>query len=156
LLPTDLANVYIVSRHAGAGASTDDYNSGKAAIGTGAYRFQSYTPGSRIDLVRNDAYWGGAEPWRQVSLRTIPTPAARTAAPLAGDADVIDRLPAVDLPKLGADPRIKVVKVQSLRMMFLMLDRSRTGTPVFMTDNDGKPLDRNPLNDLKVRRALSE
>jgi peptide/nickel transport system substrate-binding protein len=35
LLPNDLANVQIISRHAGDGAAPEDYNSGKASIGAG-------------------------------------------------------------------------------------------------------------------------
>ena len=38
LLPLDLASVSIIARHAAEGAQTEDYNSGKAAIGTGPYR----------------------------------------------------------------------------------------------------------------------
>ena len=38
LLPVEMASIQIVSRHVGQGAATEDYNSGKAAIGTGPYR----------------------------------------------------------------------------------------------------------------------
>jgi peptide/nickel transport system substrate-binding protein len=58
LTPNDLAAIYIVSRKHGTGATTPDYNSGKAAIGTGPYKFKEYVPGDRIVLERNDAYWG--------------------------------------------------------------------------------------------------
>ena len=39
LLPSDLASVMIVSRANGEKAATEDYNSGKAAIVTGPYKF---------------------------------------------------------------------------------------------------------------------
>jgi peptide/nickel transport system substrate-binding protein len=35
LMPNDMTTVKIISAKAGKGASTEDYNSGKAAIGTG-------------------------------------------------------------------------------------------------------------------------
>ena len=62
LLPYDLDSIFIVSKKAAAGASTEDFNSGKAAIGTGPYKFVRFARGDRVELARNDAYWGGKEP----------------------------------------------------------------------------------------------
>src|SRR5262249_56093721 len=50
-LPNDLAQLFIVSKKHGEGAKTEDYNSGKAAIGTGAYKLVKFTPGDRIEFV---------------------------------------------------------------------------------------------------------
>jgi len=80
LLPNDLASVSIIARHAAEGAATEDYNSGRAAIGTGPYRLVAYLSGERVDLVRNDAYWGEREPWARVNYRWILNDGARTAA----------------------------------------------------------------------------
>ena len=38
------------------GASSEDFNTGKATIGTGAFRFVRYARGERIELARNDSY----------------------------------------------------------------------------------------------------
>src|SRR5690606_12545621 len=59
LLPAYLAQVYIISRSATGSATTADFNTGKAAIGTGPYRFVEWQRGDRLVLKRNDAYWGG-------------------------------------------------------------------------------------------------
>ena len=80
LLPGYLANIGIVSHTVGANAATEDYNSGKAAIGTGPYRFVSWSRGDTIVLQRNETYWGPAPPWDKVRIRAIPNPAARVAA----------------------------------------------------------------------------
>jgi peptide/nickel transport system substrate-binding protein len=44
-----------------------------------------------------------------------------------------------------------------LRLIFLGLDHLREAgeNSPFVTDNDGRPLGRNPLRDVRVRRALS-
>jgi peptide/nickel transport system substrate-binding protein len=154
-LPGDMAAIAIVSRHVGEGATTEDYNSGKAAIGTGPYRLVRYISGDRVELVRNDSWWGPKPAWEHVTIRFIPAPATRTAALLAGDVDLIDVPPAADLPRLKADPKLSVFSVQGLRVIFLYPDMSRTGEEPFITDNDGKPLAANPLRDLRVRQALS-
>ena len=38
---------------------------GKAAIGTGPYKLVEYRTSDRVELARNDAYWGGKPPWEQ-------------------------------------------------------------------------------------------
>jgi ABC-type transport system substrate-binding protein len=76
LLPLELAQVKIVSHIAAAHADTGDFNSGAAAIGTGPYRLVTYRPGDRVELVRNDQYWGPAPYAQHVIYRTIGQPAA--------------------------------------------------------------------------------
>ncbi len=155
LLPVELASIQIISRHVGEGAATEDYNSGRAAIGTGPYRLGSYRPGDRTEFTRNDTYWRGAEPWARVSYRFMANDASRTAAILAGDVDVIDQVPSNDLARLRQNPRISISEIQGLRVIYMMPDYSRTEGPVFVTDNDGRPLPRNPFQDPRVRRAMS-
>lgn len=155
LLPTDFASVAIISRHAGQNATTEEYNSGKAVIGTGPYRFSSYAPGTRTMMARNDAYWDGKPSWATVDYRVISSPPARTAAILSGDVDIIDTVPSSDIPQLQREARIQLTQIQGLRVIYLAPDRSRTNDPIYVTDNSGKPLPTNPFNDVRVRRALS-
>ncbi|WP_458096332.1 ABC transporter substrate-binding protein [Roseomonas sp. WA12] len=154
LLPLDLASVSIIARHVN-GTATEDYNSGKAAIGTGPYRLVSYESGSRAVLARNPDWWGGAQPWTQVNYRFLPNDASRTAALLSGDVDLIDQIPTSDLAKLKREPRLAVSEIPSLRTMFLAPIHAAEGSHPQVTDNNGVPLPKNPFLDLRVRRALS-
>jgi peptide/nickel transport system substrate-binding protein len=154
LLP-DLASVAIVSRHVGTGASTDDYNSGRAAIGTGAYRLASHRAGDRTELVRNDNWWGAAQPWARVSYRFVSNDSARSAALLAGDADVIDQISLTDVPRLRREARVSVSEIPSVRLVYIMPDYSRPGAVPGVTDNAGAPLAANPFLDVRVRRAMN-
>ena len=75
LLPSDLASVMIVSKLHGEKASTEDYNSGKAAIGTGPYKFAEYVPNQRVVLKANYGYWGGeSEEDRHLAGFTVSAP----------------------------------------------------------------------------------
>jgi peptide/nickel transport system substrate-binding protein len=69
--------------------------------------------------------------------------------------DVIDQVASTDLPRLRRDPRVGVFETQGLRLIFLGTDLSRDGAVPFVTDNEGRPLERNPFKDIRVRRALS-
>ena len=153
LMPTDLTQIAIVSKGA-AGASTEEFNSGKAAIGTGPYKLVRYAKGDRIELVRNDTWWGGRTPWEKVTLRLVTNDAARVAALLSGDVQAIENVPTADVARLKGDKRLAIYRQVSDRLMYVHLDSDRASTP-FVTAKDGKPLDRNPLKDANVRQALS-
>jgi peptide/nickel transport system substrate-binding protein len=155
VLPNDLAMVPMLDRQTHQGATTEDFNAGRAAIGTGPYRMTVHRPGDRIELQRNDAYWGGRPRWQAIDYRMITNDAARTAALLAGDVDIIDQVPTTDTERLRRAPRIVISEIDSMRFIYFALDHMRTGPTPFVTDNDGRPLDRNPMKDIRVRRALS-
>ncbi|MBP8035858.1 MAG: ABC transporter substrate-binding protein, partial [Burkholderiaceae bacterium] len=80
LLPTDMVSVSIVPKAIADGAQTEDFNSGKAMIGTGPFRFQEYVSGDRIILTRNKDYYGDQQSWDKVTFRIITSAPARVAA----------------------------------------------------------------------------
>ncbi len=153
LLPNDLSIVNIVSRKA-VEAPTGDFNQGKAAIGTGPFRFVEFVPGDRLVLQRNDAYWGGKAHWSKVTIRVITNASARSAALLAGDVHIIDQVQTADVPRLRANPTVALSKMTSNRLIYLALDQNRDQTP-FVTDKQGAVLPNNPLKNRRVRQALS-
>ncbi len=155
LLPTYLSQVMIVSRRLHAEATTGDFNSGKSAIGTGPFRLVSHAPGDRIVLARNEQYWGAKPHWANVTYRMITNDAARTAALLAGDADIIDQISTSDLERLRRDNRFHVAETTSLRVMYITLDGTRQPPVPLIAAANGGALDRNPLADPRVRQALA-
>jgi peptide/nickel transport system substrate-binding protein len=155
LLPVYLSQVFMLGRDIHAGASTADFNDGKVAIGTGPFRLVSYAPSDRIVMARNDAWWGGAPHWANVTYRMITNDAARMAALLAGDVDFIDQIPTADLARLRGDSRFRVAETTSLRTMYVTLDSTRTLPVPGLSGAGGAALEANPLADIRVRRALS-
>ena len=153
-LPLNLASVHIVSKHVGEKSATEDYNAGRAVVGTGPYKFVSYVPGDRVVMARNDNYWGGKQLWEKVNYRYINNAAARTANLLSGEVDVIDKVSVADLARLRQSPSVHVFAYPGLRVMLLQ-PSFRKGPNEYITGNDGKPLANNPLLDVRVRQALS-
>jgi peptide/nickel transport system substrate-binding protein len=155
LLPNDLANILIIQKKM-EGASTPDFNSGKAAIGTGPYKFVEYVSGDRIALAANDKYWGPKPAYAKLSFRMISSSAARVAALLAGDVQMIEAVPTADIEKLKKDSRVVLTSAVSNRIIYLHLDSARERNSPFVTDAAGKPMEANPLRDPRVRKAISK
>lgn len=154
LIPAFMAALPMVGRRAGEGATTADYNSGRAAVGTGPYRLVSYTAGDRAVFQRNDQWWGPAQPWSRVTVRLIANDSTRMAALKAGDVDLIDQVPTRDAGDLATDQRLAVFTKAGVRNIYLHMDLFRDDTP-FVTDLRGNRLPSNPLRDVRVRQALS-
>jgi peptide/nickel transport system substrate-binding protein len=151
----DLAHVLIVSKRAAQNATGEDFDSGKAAIGTGPFRLTKFARGDRLTLARNDTYWGGAAPWDNVTLRIVPNDPTRTAALLSGDLDAVENVPSADLSRLRKSTAHRLAQTTSWRTILLHLDQQRTPPPG-VTDKSGKPLAENPFKDVRVRQALSK
>ena len=155
LVPVDLREVKIISHGIGPNPATEDFNNGKFAIGTGPYRLVAFRPGDRAELARNESYWSAKPHWRTVAYRFIPNDGARTAALLAGDVTLIEAVPTTDAARLRKDPRVRISETLSSRLIYIWLDRSHAGPTPYVQGPNGETLDKNPLNDLRVRQALS-
>jgi len=155
-LPNDFIRLFIVSSKAAAGLTKDTanqaFNTGKAAIGTGPYRFVSYTPKEQLVLERFDGYWGGPQPWARVVRREIPNDAGRVAQLRAGQVDLAVRMPAADVPTLERDPNLRVVKGDTVYVFYTEFDMREKAPQV--SSKDGSPLPSNPLRDVRVREAF--
>jgi peptide/nickel transport system substrate-binding protein len=136
-------------QHAGEWPKTEDFNSGRLAVGTGPYKLERYTKGEVLRLARNDTHWGEKPAWASVVRRPITSAGPRVAALLAGDVDMIDNPPIQDMERLKADPKVTVVQGLSNRVIYLAMDQSRDATPGV------KGAARNPFKDRRVREAVS-
>jgi peptide/nickel transport system substrate-binding protein len=154
LLLSDLTSIYMVSKKATQGLASDDFTSGKGMVGTGPYKFVKFLRDDRVELERNDGYWGKKPAWSKATLRFIPNGATRLAALLAGDVQAIENVPTPDLARVRTDSSIGLFSKISHRVIYLYPDTSRDKSP-FVTDKEGKPLDKNPMQDKRVLQAIS-
>jgi peptide/nickel transport system substrate-binding protein len=154
MLPIDLAVVNIVKR-GNEEAPTADFNSGRAMIGTGPFKFAGFTPGDRVQMERNDAYWGEKPHWATVTTRIMTNASARSAAILSGDVQIVDQVQTADLPRMRQNQNVRIESVTSNRVIYLHIDHNRDVTPHAFDKATGQPLAKNPLKDKRVREALS-
>ena len=155
-LPNDFIRLFIVSSKAAAGltkeSANEAFNSGKAAMGTGPYKYVSWQPKGDLVLARNDSFWGPKEPWARHVRKEIANDAARVAQLKAGQLDLIQRVPATDLAALKRDSKLNVQTIDTVYVFNVELDvRDKAPT---ITAKDGSALDKNPLQDVRVREAI--
>lgn len=155
LLPTNMASLPIMSAKAASGSApegktTTELNAGNGLVGAGPYRFVSWKRGSEIVFERNPYYWGPKPAWDKVIYRPISNPAARVAALLAGDVDLVEDPPTDDLERLKKDPKLNVVAKASNRIIYVALDQHGEPTPGIQGTNG-----KNPFLDKRVREAMS-
>ena len=154
-MPEEMSFFSIVSRHAAADARPSvDFNSGRAAIGTGPFRFAEFRAGERVVVERNPDWWGPRGEWDRVVFRPITQDSSRLAALMNGDVDIIDYPPTPDLPRLrAAGSRFAVSQIASDRVIYIQF--SFRDIEPFVRNNDGSPMAINPLRDVRVRQAMS-
>lgn len=153
-LPLDVAQVFIMSKRAAQNVSTEDMNRGIGVVGTGPYRFVRYAADDRLELERFAEHWRGRPAWERVTIRFMSNDATRLAALLAGDVDAVDQIGTSDIASVRANQSLVFTQKPSFRIIYFFVDQGREQTP-HVTAKDGSPLPRNPLQDVRVRRAIS-
>jgi len=108
-------------------------------VGTGAFKFDRWVQSDRIELLRNEAYWGTPAVLEAATFKFISDPTAAFAAVMAEDVDYFSAFPAPEnLPQFEADPRFQV------------LVGSTEGETILSTNNKMPPFD-----DARVRQAVA-
>lgn len=119
---------------------------GGRPVGTGPFKFESYTPDSAVRMIRNPDYrWGpsffkhsGPAYLDAINWRLIPEPATRLAALRSGEVHVIDDVPTQDYRNLQRETAIQ------------LLQGDLAGSGWSMMINVTKA----PTDDVRVRQAL--
>ncbi len=111
----------------------------KKPIGTGPFRFSNWVQGDRVELVKNNDYWGTPARLEKISFKFISDPTAAFAALMAGDVQAFPVFPAPEnLAQLKNDKRFRVIV------------GSTEGETILSTNNRKKPFD-----DVRVREAIA-
>lgn len=136
-----LAGTYVASPTWLAAADADATLEPKP-VGTGPFRFKSYTPGSSFVAERNPDYWREGLPYLdEVEFKVIPDALARKSALLSGDIDVMHTTNGESIVALRDDDRVQLVEFTDF------------GETQYTLLNVGDPA--SPLADQRVRCALA-
>lgn len=153
-LMEDIGRVFLISKAAAEGRSSEDFMTPAVAVGTGPYKFIGWTPGEVLKVAAFDGYWGEKPEFNAVDIRFISNDAARVAALLSGAVDVIDAVPPTDVATISKAAGFHSFSAQSGRLIYLGLSMRGDSAPG-VTDLNGQPLAENPFKDARVRKAVS-
>ena len=118
-----------------AGSTANELN--RRPIGTGPFRFDSWTPGERSLFKKNSDYWDGAPYVDELEIVAISDPIARAEALLGGQVDVTDFLDLAQARGLASNSAIRILR-----------SPSDSCVPIYMR------LDQKPFSDPRVRLAF--
>jgi len=91
-------------------------------VGTGPFKFVSWTKDDNIVLDRNDAYWGQKAYLDRVILKVITDKSARYLALKKGEVDMIEFPNPSDIAAIQADSNLKIVSQAGMNVGYLALN----------------------------------
>ncbi|WP_155131557.1 ABC transporter substrate-binding protein [Pseudovibrio flavus] len=151
-LPNDFTRLFVIPSETGMDARNAEFNSGEKAVGTGPYTFVSWQPKGDLVLKRNDGYWAGETHWENVVRREIADDAARVAALRSGQVDMINYVPAADYLAMKNDSDVETFVGDSVYILNIAPNvKDVEPQPIKV---NGVEVEGNPLQDIRVRKAL--
>jgi peptide/nickel transport system substrate-binding protein len=115
-----------------------DINKNPVGAGTGPYKFDKWTTGDSITVVKNPDYWQGASKLDSVKFKVVPEMTTAVTMVDTGEADFLVNLPPEHLDRLKSNKDIDITILK--------------GNPVRYV---GFNFEKKPFDSLKVRQAIS-
>jgi peptide/nickel transport system substrate-binding protein len=106
--------------------------------GTGPFKFKSWTVGQKVELVRNNAYWGKKPKIGRVIVRPIANNTARVQALQTGEINGADLIQPQDIPTIKKNKKLKLLNRPSFNVAYVTINQAHA-----------------PFNKLKVRQAIA-
>jgi peptide/nickel transport system substrate-binding protein len=107
-------------------------------VGTGQMKFVEYRPGQHVLMEANPNYWDKKSNFKRLRIRFIPETGTRVSSLEAGEVMMINNVPPDQLPRLRANPNLKVLVSPTNRVIFITLR-----------------CDRKPFDNKRVRQAMN-
>jgi len=102
------APIVVAGDHAGIVPADRITTLAQHPIGTGAFVFKDFQPGSGVTLARNPDYWIAGRPYLDgIEIRTIREPVAQQGALQAGDIDLVPMISPEAYLSLKGNPRLQ-------------------------------------------------
>ena len=93
-------------------------------VGTGPFKFVSWTRGSEIVLERFDGYWNAPYPYLDgVVFKVIPEEQARLIALKSGEIDVMDSVTPDNAPLIEADAKLALLEAPGLNVGYVAMNQ---------------------------------
>lgn len=119
--------------------SVDDNTFTHQPVGSGPFKFVSWVSGDRINLERNDNYWGHKPSYKNLVMRAITDATARAIELETGGVDIIDTMNGSDMTRFegGKTAGVNLYTIAGYKIHYIVF-------------NEANPILANP----KVRQAV--
>ena len=107
-------------------------------IGTGYFKFDEWSPGQYIRLVKNEDYWDGAALLDSVTFKVVPEDLTRIAELNTGDSHVTNQLSSSDVAQIESTEGLAMLQQGSVSLDYL-----------------GFNTQKEPFDDERVRQAIT-
>ena len=107
-------------------------------VGTGYFKFESWTPGDEIKLSKNEDYWGDKAHVDTVTFKVIPESATRNADLERGFVHIADPIQPIEVAEINGKDFAKVNQKASSSLAYV-----------------GFNTEKAPFDNVKVRQAIS-
>ncbi len=107
-------------------------------VGTGPFKYKSWTTGDSIELVTFDGYWGEKPKFKNLRIRYIPEATTRAVEVETGGVDIARAITANDVKNLKDNSDVNVISGNILNTSYLSFNCSKK-----------------PFSNPKVRQAVS-
>ena len=107
-------------------------------VGTGHFKFESWTSGDEVKLVRNDDYWDEKAHVDTVTFKVVPESGTRNADLERGFVQVVDQVQPNEVDAMNESDFAEVIQTASTALTFI-----------------GFNTDKAPFDDVLVRKAVS-
>lgn len=125
-------------------------------VGTGPFKFVSWSQGDEVVLEKNEDYWGGAPELDKVTFKVVPEVSTAISMLQTGEVNFIDKLPAEQISRIESLENVEVTKAEGTPVYWLSTNYSteRGQNPEFR-EAIAKAVDRDAfvkkLNGLGIR-----
>jgi peptide/nickel transport system substrate-binding protein len=106
--------------------------------GTGPFKFKAWVIGQKVELVRNNSYWGPKPKIARVIIQPISNNTARVQALQSGEVNGADLVQPTDVPTIKKNKNLKLINRPSFNVAYVTINSSHA-----------------PFNKLAVRQAVA-
>ena len=136
IVPSSLAFLYVFPPKYHGQVGSEGF--ARKPVGTGPWRFVSWTPGVQLKVEPSPDYWGKKPAVGEVHFRWAPEASSRVALLETGEVHLAQNIPPVLAERVERSGVARIETVKSIRKVFMQLN-----------------INEGPTADVRVRRALN-